>query len=204
MNANNIFIIATHNEHKVGEFRALLRDFPFELKSLLDVGFATEIDETGCSFAENANLKLEAIAKEFPEAYVLADDSGLCIDALSGAPGVYSARFGGVESTYPEKFSILWKELSATGVPREQWDAHFICHLALACPDGRRFQFEGRFSGKIHDCVEGEHGFGYDPIFYLPEYGCTAAMLEPDEKNRISHRGKALQQLLSKLQELQE
>lgn len=186
-------ILATHNEGKKKEFHQLLKNLPFEVKTLRDLAFSQEIEETGESFEENARIKAEAVAEQFPDAYVLADDSGLCVDVLHGAPGIYSARYAGENSSYAEKFSCLWHELSP--YPQDQWTASFVCLLYLYRPHAQPLIVEGRCPGHILPEARGEGGFGYDPIFFMEEVGSAAAEVPAEVKNRYSHRAKALQQL---------
>ncbi len=184
-------IVASHNEHKLEEIRAILADLDLEVVSLLDLGFDTEIEENGTSFQENALLKVRALRDIYPNDYIMADDSGLCVDALDGAPGVYSARFGGVGSTYPEKFRLLYRLMDESG--RTDTSAKFHCTIAVMRPDGSTFTVDGIVSGEITREASGANGFGYDPIFYLPEYKLTTAQIDPVLKNRLSHRAKALE-----------
>lgn len=184
-------IVASHNEHKLEEIRAILADLDLEVVSLLDLGFDTEIEENGTSFQENALLKVRALRDIYPNDYIMADDSGLCVDALDGAPGVYSARFGGVGSTYPEKFRLLYRLMDESG--RTDTSAKFHCTIAVMRPDGSTFTVDGIVSGEITREASGANGFGYDPIFYLPEYKLTTAQMDPVLKNRLSHRAKALE-----------
>lgn len=184
-------IVASHNEHKLEEIRAILADLDLEVVSLLDLGFDTEIEENGTSFQENALLKVRALRDIYPNDYIMADDSGLCVDALDGAPGVYSARFGGEGSTYPEKFRLLYRLMDESG--RTDTSAKFHCTIAVMRPDGSTFTVDGIVSGEITREASGANGFGYDPIFYLPEYKLTTAQIDPVLKNRLSHRAKALE-----------
>lgn len=183
-------LLATANRHKLEEYRAIFSDLPFRLLSLDDIQLDMEVEETGTTFAENAELKARAYAHA-SGILSLADDSGLEIDALSGAPGIYSARFAGRDSSYEERFHLILEQLK--GVPLEQRTARFRCSIALAEPSGYCRLVEGVIEGVIADAPCGEHGFGYDPIFLVPELGKTTAELAPDEKNRISHRGHAAQ-----------
>lgn len=187
------FIVASHNKGKVKEIQAILADEKIEVLSLSDVGFHKEIEETGSSFSENARIKARAVRRRFPDDTVIADDSGLCIAALDGAPGIYSARFGGEETAYPQKFSKIWQLMKESGNPDRS--AAFQCSIAVYRPDGSSFVVEGIWEGEIILESRGEHGFGYDAIFYLPTYGQTAAELDPAVKNRISHRALALQNM---------
>jgi len=185
-------IFATGNEDKMKEIRMILADPDYEIVSMKEAGIDIEIIEDGETFEENALIKANAIAKECGE-LVLADDSGLEIDYFDKAPGVYSARYLGEDTPYEIKNRIILERLE--GVPDEKRTARFVCVIAAAFPDGTTKTVRGTIEGRIGYEIKGEHGFGYDPIFYLPEYGCTSAEISPEEKNRISHRGKALQQM---------
>jgi|SRR5579883_577881 len=181
-------LLATTNEHKLNEYRTILREIPFTLLSLRDVGIDMDVEETGTTFAENALLKACAYAQA-ANMLALADDSGLEIDALGGAPGVYSARFAGRETPYAERFRLIFDRLQ--DVPVSQRTARFRCAIALADPSGYTRVVEGTIEGLIAESPRGENGFGYDPIFLVPEYGKTTAEMAPEEKHRISHRGRA-------------
>ena len=179
--------LASTNLHKLEELRAL-----FGADGPLHFGLAPvplEVEETGTTFAENARLKAQAYAEAFGEA-ALADDSGLCVDALDGRPGVYSARYAPTDA---ERISKLLGELA--DLPADQRTAAFVCAMALVLPDGRVFEVEGRCPGVIADGPRGQGGFGYDPVFFVPEAGKTFAELTAAEKNRISHRARATAQL---------
>jgi XTP/dITP diphosphohydrolase len=181
-------LIATHNQGKLREFRQLLADLDLEVTDLDAVGITHDVEETGTTFAENANLKARAYAG-MSQLLTWSDDSGLEVDALEGRPGVYSARYGGANLSQRDRYLLLLDELRAH--PRHQWTARFRCVVALALPNGELHTVEDTLEGVITDQPAGEHGFGYDPIFYLPEYQATLAELLPEVKNRISHRGKA-------------
>jgi XTP/dITP diphosphohydrolase len=181
-------LLATTNRHKLQEFRAIFADLPFHLLSLNDLKLDMDVEETGTTFAENARLKALAYAQA-SGMLTLADDSGLEIDALGGAPGVYSARFLGPDVSYEERFRSILEQLQ--GLPMEQRTARFRCVIVLAEPSGYYRSVAGVVEGVIADAPRGEYGFGYDPIVLLPELGKTMAELKPDEKNRISHRGRA-------------
>ena len=183
-------IFATTNENKMKEIREILSDFPVEIFSLQEAGIKADIDENGSSFEENAAIKAEAIEK-MTGAIVLADDSGLEIDYLNGEPGIYSARYMGEETSYHVKNAHLIELLK--GVPDEQRTARFVCCVAAAFPDRETAVVRRTIEERIGYKEEGENGFGYDPIFYVPEYGCTTASMSAEAKNAISHRGKALQ-----------
>jgi len=181
-------LIATNNPHKLAEYRAILADLPVELVSLADAGIQADVPETGATFAENAVQKAVAYAR-LSGLPTLADDSGLVVDALGSEPGVHSARWGGRETPYPERHRQLQRLLA--DVPWEQRTARFVCVIALATPGGDVHTVEGLCEGFIAREPRGSGGFGYDPMFYLPEYGCTMAELPAEVKNRISHRGRA-------------
>ena len=196
-------IVATGNEDKVKEIREILLDMDAQVVTMKEAGVFTEVEENGSTFMENAVLKAKAVALEaakselWKDAFVMADDSGLVIDALDGEPGIYSARYLGHDASYRVKNADLLRRLS--GVPDEKRSARFICAAAAVCPDGDVLTAEGTMEGRIGYEERGENGFGYDPIFYLPEFACTSAELSPKEKNSISHRGKALRALREKL-----
>ncbi|HZU68291.1 MAG TPA: XTP/dITP diphosphatase [Ktedonobacteraceae bacterium] len=183
-------LLATTNVHKLEEFRAIFADLPYRLLSLQDIQLQMDVEETGSTFAENAELKAHTYAGA-SGLLTLADDSGLEIDALEGAPGVFSARFAGRDTSYQERFRLILERLE--GLPVEQRGARFRCAIALAEPSGYTRIVEGVIEGVIADAPRGENGFGYDPIFLVPELGMTTAELEPGDKNRISHRGRAAQ-----------
>ena len=183
-------IFATGNENKMKEIRMILADLGLEILSMKEAGVFEEIEEDGMSFEENAEIKARAISRVMTNDIVLADDSGLEIDYLNKEPGIYSARYMGEDTSYHIKNANLIQRLE--GVPDEKRTARFVCAIAAAFPDGRRKTVRAAMEGRIGYEEKGENGFGYDPIFYLPEYGCTSAELSMEEKNRISHRGKAL------------
>lgn len=183
-------IFATGNENKMKEIHMIFSDLGIPVYSMKEVGINIDIAEDGVTFEENAVIKAKAISKILPDDIVLSDDSGLEIDYLDKAPGVYSARFMGEDTSYDIKNRALLDKLE--GVPDEKRTARFVCAVAAVFPDGATETVRGTIEGMIgHDAV-GKHGFGYDPIFYLPEYGCTTAQMDPDRKNEISHRGRAL------------
>ena len=191
-------LLATSNPHKLEEFRAIFADLPLRLYSLNDIQLDIEVEETGITFAENAELKAHAYAQA-SGMLTLADDSGLEIDALGGAPGVQSARYLGRETSYEERFRSILQQLK--GLPMEQRTARFRCAIALAEPSCYARFVEGVIEGVIADSPRGKNGFGYDPIFYLPELGKTFAELAPEHKNRISHRARAAQAARELLEE---
>jgi XTP/dITP diphosphohydrolase len=181
-------LVATANPHKMDEFRAIFSDLSYQLLSLNDVLPSINVEETGTTFQENSQLKALAYAHA-SGLLSLADDSGLEIDALGGAPGVYSARFGGENIPYSERFALIFERLR--GLPFVQRTARFRCVITIAEPSGYHRSVEGIIEGLITEAPCGENGFGYDPIFLVPELGKTTAELSPEHKNRISHRGEA-------------
>lgn len=194
-------IFATGNEGKMREVRMILQDLGVEILSLKEAGIAADVEENGTTFEENAVIKATEIMKMCGE-IVLADDSGLEVDALNKEPGIYSARYMGHDTSYHIKNKSLIDRLE--GKSGEERNARFVCVIAAALPDGRVFTTRGTMEGQIGYEERGENGFGYDPIFYLPEYGCYSAELPLEEKNKPSHRGKALRLMKEKLKELQE
>ncbi len=190
-------IFATGNFDKMKEIQMILADLGLEIQSMKEAGVNIEIVEDGKTFEENARIKAEAIADELKKrgvnAVVLADDSGLEIDYLNKEPGIYSARYLGENTSYSIKNANLIERLA--GVPDEKRTARFVCAIAAVFPDGKTFDTKAAIEGRIGYEEKGNNGFGYDPIFYLPEYGKYSAELTPEEKNRISHRGKALNEM---------
>ena len=187
-------IFATGNEGKMREIRMILEDLGVPVLSMKEAGISADIEE---NFAENAAIKAKAIMEMTGE-IVMADDSGLEIDYLDGAPGIYSARFMGEDTSYDIKNKALIDKLA--GVPDEKRTARFVCAIACALPDGQILESRGTMEGIIGYEIKGENGFGYDPIFYLPECGCTSAEISPEKKNELSHRGKALRAMKEKLE----
>lgn len=186
-------ILATSNANKLREIREILEGLDLEILSLADVGLAgIEIVEDGDTYEENSLKKAREIMK-LTGKDVIADDSGLEVDALGGAPGVYSARFGGEDSNDVRNNVLLLEKLS--GVPEEQRTARFVSVVSVAYADGRELAVRGTVEGRIDVEAHGDNGFGYDPLFYYPEERCTFAQLNPEVKNRISHRSRALQAL---------
>ena len=182
-------ILATSNKDKAKEIAEILSDTPFVVTTMKEEGHDPDIVEDGKTFEENALIKARAVHALAEGAYVMADDSGLCIDALDGAPGIYSARFCGENSTYPEKFAKIFEMLK--DVPEEKRMAKFVCSIAVVRPDGSEFTVRGEVCGVLHEKPMGDGGFGYDPIFYVPEFDMTTAQMTKEQKNSISHRGKA-------------
>lgn len=191
-------IFATGNAGKMREIRDIMGDMGVEILSMKEAGLAADIVEDGTTFVENAVIKATEIAKRTKDV-VLADDSGLEIDYLNKEPGVYSARYLGEETSYEVKNQALLDRLK--GLPKEKRTARFVCAIAAALPDGTVLTTEATIEGYIGDAPSGSNGFGYDPIFYVDEYGCSTAELSEDQKNAISHRGKALRQMKKLLSE---
>jgi XTP/dITP diphosphohydrolase len=191
-------LLATSNPHKLEEFRAIFSDLPVRLFSSNDLQLDLEVEETGTTLAENAVLKASAYLQA-SGMLALADDSGLEIDALNGAPGVQSARYLGRATSYEERFRSILEQLE--GLPMDQRTAYFRCVIALAGTSGNIRIVAGVIKGVIADTPRGKNGFGYDPIFYLPELGKTFAELTPEYKNRISHRARAAQAARELLEE---
>ena len=187
-------ILASNNAQKLVEIRAILGDCFDEILSLREAGIDHETVEDGSTFLENAEKKAREIM-EISGCCALADDSGLCVDALGGAPGIYSARYSGVHGDDKANNRKLLHDLEGV----EDRSAHFACAMVLVRPDGSVVRSEGRMDGVIAFEEKGENGFGYDPLFYLPERGCTNAQLTPEQKNAISHRAKALHGLVAQL-----
>ena len=188
------FVLATHNPGKLREMGEILKDFGIEVVSPRDLGITVDVEETGATFAENAMLKAKAIcqAAGLP---AIADDSGLCVDALNGAPGVYSARYGGEGLDDRGRYMLLLSSLR--GAPTRA--AHFACAVACAFPNGDTLTAEGRCDGSIAYAPLGDGGFGYDPVFLLPGTGKTFGQLTQEEKSAVSHRGRALKDFAGKL-----
>ncbi|MBQ7563366.1 MAG: RdgB/HAM1 family non-canonical purine NTP pyrophosphatase [Lachnospiraceae bacterium] len=197
--AGKRIIFATANEDKMTEIRQIMEDLGIEVVSMREAGVFLEVEENGTSFEENALIKAKALCEKSGE-ITLADDSGLEVDYLNKEPGIYSARYLGRDTPYSKKNAYIIDRLKeAVG---EERSARFVCAVAVAFPDGRSEVVRETMEGQIARKEAGVHGFGYDPIFFLPEYGCTSAELSPGEKNKISHRGKALRVMKEKLIEL--
>ena len=187
----NIIVLATRNEGKIKEFQEMLKDFPVEIKNLNDFGPIPEVEEDGETFDDNAYKKALFAAKVLGLP-AIADDSGLVVEALAGAPGVKSARYAGEKATDQDNINKLLKELEG----QSNRKAAFECVLSIAVPSGPALTYEGRCEGEITLQPQGDAGFGYDPVFYYPEYDKTFAEISGDEKNRVSHRGRALAELV--------
>jgi XTP/dITP diphosphohydrolase len=186
-------VLASRNQGKIREIQAMLEDLDIEIRSLNDYQDISDIDEDGESFFENA-LKKAKVVSEHTGEIVLADDSGLEVEYLDGKPGVYSSRYSGSDATDSSNIKKLLETLE--GVSVEKRGASFRCVLVLYQPNGKYRSFEGRLHGIIHDKPVGDGGFGYDPVFYLPEMGLTVAQLQPEVKNRISHRSRAIDKFI--------
>lgn len=189
-------IFATGNQGKMHEIRQILGDMDLEVVSMKEAGIDIDIVEDGTTFEENAIIKAKAVAA-YTDAIVLADDSGLEIEYLNNEPGIYSARYMGADTPYSVKNQNFIDRLK--GVPYEKRTARFVCVIAAAMPEGEIFTTKGVIEGRIAEEEKGENGFGFDPIFYVPEYGCTTAQLSEEQKNAISHRGKALEAMKEEL-----
>ena len=198
-------IFATGNKNKMIEIRMILADLGCSILSQKEAGIQADVVEDGQTFEENALIKATTIADiarkmpEYKNAVVLADDSGLEIDALNKEPGIYSARYMGEDTSYDIKNQALIDRLE--GVPDEKRTARFVCAIAAALPDGSTEVVRGTMEGRIGYEITGENGFGYDPIFYLPQFGCSSAELEPEKKNELSHRGEGLRKMRKVLEE---
>ncbi len=186
-------VFATGNENKMKEIRMILADLNMEIVSMKEAGVDIEIVEDGMSFEENAEIKARSVSRVLTSDIVLADDSGLEIDYLDKAPGIYSARFAGEDTSYDIKNRIFLDRLE--GVPDEERTARFVCAVAAVFPDGTAETVRETIEGRIAHEISGDNGFGYDPIFYVPEYGCTTAEMTPEQKNELSHRGKAMRSM---------
>ena len=190
-------VFATGNMGKMREIREIMDGSGYEIMSMKEAGVDPESVEDGKTFEENAMIKARAVHKLLPDALVMADDSGLVVDALDGEPGIYSARYLGEDTPYSVKNNNIIERLE--GVPDEKRTARFVCAIAAVLPDGTEKCVRETVEGRIGYEEKGEFGFGYDPIFYVPELGCTTAEIPELEKNKISHRGKALRKMRTEL-----
>ena len=190
-------LVASNNGGKIREIRALLDGVDVVCPD--DLNLHLEVEETGSTFVANAALKARAFASE-TGLIALADDSGLQVDALDGAPGVFSARYGGAELDDVGRYRLLLEHMNAFPNPHQR-SARFCCTIFVAAPDGRTCQAEGKCEGRIAHAASGENGFGYDPIFFLPDHDCTMAELAAEQKNALSHRAKALKAVYPALQQ---
>jgi len=192
-------VLASKNKHKLQEISKITEQFDIELILQSQCGVDIDVDETGTTFEENSYIKAKAVA-DATGLPALADDSGIAVDALNGEPGIYSARYGFDESLDDHgRMMLLLK--NTEHVPDGQRQAKFVCVITLVMPDGRTIQARGEVHGQLTREPRGENGFGYDPIFYYPPAGCTTAQLSEEEKNKISHRGRALTVFYDKLKE---
>ena len=185
-------IFATGNEGKMREIRLILADLGLPILSMKEAGAEPEIVENGSTFGENAEIKARAVWNLTGD-IVLADDSGLEVDYIGGEPGIYSARYLGEDTSYDIKNNALLERMA--GVPDEERTARFVCAIAAVFPGGESEVVRGTMEGRVGYEIAGENGFGYDPIFYLPEFGCTSAQLAPEKKNELSHRGEGLRKM---------
>lgn len=193
-------VFATGNAGKVREVKAILQDLNMEVYSMKELGIQSDAAENGTTFAENAIIKAKDVAGKVPDAIVMADDSGLVVDALNGEPGIYSARYMGEDTSYRIKNANIMKRME--GVPLEKRTARFVSAIAAVMPDGTVLTTEGTIEGYIGYEERGEGGFGYDPIFMVPELGCSTAELSAEDKNAISHRGRALAKMKTEIQKI--
>lgn len=190
-------VFATGNPGKAREVAMMFADMDVCVKTLKEAGIEADIVENGSTFMENARIKAEEIAR-YTDKIVLADDSGLVIDYLNGEPGIYSARYMGEDTSYAVKNQNILDRMK--DVPEQLRSARFVCAMAAVMPDGEVIETEGVMEGMIGCEIAGENGFGYDPIFYLPEFKASSAQITPEEKNAVSHRGKALRFMQGELQ----
>lgn len=191
-------VFATGNKDKMKEIRMILADLGLPVISMEEAGVSADIVEDGRTFQENAMIKAQAIARLLPNDVVMADDSGLEIDYLNKEPGIYSARYMGEHTSYDIKNNALLQRLE--NVPAEKRTARFVCAIVAVFPDHGAVTSCCTMEGRIADHIAGENGFGYDPIFWLDEYGCTSAEISPEQKNELSHRGKALREVKRKME----
>ena len=189
-------MIATSNAHKVEEFKRMLQPYGYEVRSLLDLDEEIDIEENGTTFEENALIKAKTIYDKL-HIEVIADDSGLAVNAMNGEPGIYSARFLGRDTSYDVKNQYIIDQVKDA----QDKGAQFVCAIAYIGADGHENVFTGVVEGEIYDHIEGAKGFGYDPIFYYPPFKTTLANVSEDQKNEVSHRGKAIQMLLNYMKE---
>ena len=197
----NKIVFATGNAGKVKEIRMIMADLGVEVLSMKEAGISIDIEEDGSTYEENALIKARAVAA-CTDAIVMADDSGLEVDALNKEPGVLSARYMGEDTPYSIKNGEIIKRL--TGVPDEERSARVVCAIAAVLPDGRELTTRATIEGRIGYEEKGANGFGYDPIFYVPEFGKTTAELTEEEKNKVSHRGKALELMKEELKKYED
>lgn len=197
----NKIIFATGNAGKVKEIQMIMADTGMEVLSMKEAGISVDVEENGTTYEENALIKARAVARK-TDAIVMADDSGLEVDALNKEPGIYSARYMGEDTPYSIKNAEIIKRLE--GVEGENRSARFVCAIAAVLPDGKELTTRATIEGRIGFEEKGKNGFGYDPIFYVPEFGKTTAELSEEEKNQVSHRGKALELMKEELKKYED
>lgn len=197
MNMAKKIVFATGNAGKIKEIEMIMADTGMTVQSMKEAGICLDIEENGSTYEENALIKARAVARFAEDSIVMADDSGLEVDYLNKEPGIYSARYLGEDTSYHIKNASLIERLK--GVPDEKRTARFVCAIAAVLPDGRELTTRASVEGRIGYEEKGGHGFGYDPILYIPEFGKTTAELTEEEKNKISHRGKALELMKEEL-----
>jgi XTP/dITP diphosphohydrolase len=192
-------VVASNNEHKIIEIKEILKELPFEIISLKEAGIDIDVEESGSTFIENAYIKAKEIFENInnQDYLVLADDSGIAVDVLGGAPGVYSARYAGEHGNSRKNNEKLLQELK--GKTLEDRKARFVCAMVLIGPNGGAIKVQGEVEGYVVEEEKGTDGFGYDPLFYVPQYNKTFAEMSSEEKNSISHRSKALEMLLKEM-----
>jgi XTP/dITP diphosphohydrolase len=193
------FIVASKNKGKLKEIQELLEELPYKVMSMEEAGFKGDIEETGKTFEENAFIKAREVFN-VTGGMVMSDDSGLEVDYLNGAPGIYSSRYAGEGASDQDRNEKLLRELKT--VPFEKRTGRFVCAIALILPNGKHIAIKESCEGYIGFEPVGDNGFGYDPLFFMPEYNSTMAQLSSHEKNKVSHRGKALRLLVDKLKKL--
>lgn len=193
-------LVASNNEHKINEIKEILKDFPLEIISLKEAGIDIDVEENGNTFMENAHIKASEIYKLTDGCMVMADDSGLAVDILNGEPGVYSARYSGEHGNSKKNNEKLLQNLK--GIKFEDRKAKFVCAIELIINEEKVINVQGEIQGYIVETERGKDGFGYDPLFYIPEFEKTFAEMSSDEKNSISHRGRALKKIQEKIKEI--
>lgn len=193
-------LVASNNEHKINEIKEILKDFPLKIISLKEAGIDVDVEENGNTFMENAHIKASEIYKLADECMVIADDSGLTVDILNGEPGVYSARYSGEHGNSKKNNEKLLQNLKE--IKFEDRKAKFVCAIELIINEETVINVQGEIQGYIVEVERGKDGFGYDPLFYIPEFEKTFAEMSSDEKNSISHRGRALKKIQEKIKEI--
>ncbi|MCY6355803.1 XTP/dITP diphosphatase [Clostridium sp. ZS2-4] len=193
-------LVASNNEHKINEIKEILKDFPLKIISLKEAGIDVDVEENGNTFMENAHIKASEIYKLADGCMVVADDSGLTVDILNGEPGVYSARYSGEHGNNKKNNEKLLKNLK--GIKFKDRKAKFVCAIELIIDEEKVINVQGEIEGYIVEEERGKDGFGYDPLFYIPELKKTFAEMSSEEKNSISHRGRALKEIQEKVKEI--